>query len=278
MPPLLSPGDLADQASPTGASFLSVQPHQTPMNYQPSKSNQTMKTNREFRFVNRTCLTFFVAALALPVFAQQPSAAERAAILKATMAASQAVLKQYEWIEATVISVKGEEKSSQQQRCYYGADGGVQKVAVSAPPAPTKERGLRGRIAEKKTEEMTDYMKQAVALVKSYVPPNPAKIQAAKDAGNVSVEVLDPGKRARLNFRNYEKPGDNLGVELDLTNNRPLGLKVSTYLDDAKDVVTLDVQMGQLNDGTTYASNITLDAKAKDLTVTVKNSGYRKAN
>jgi hypothetical protein len=34
--------------------------------------------------------------------------------------------------------------------------------------------------------------------------------------------------------------------------------------------------MGQLNDGTTYASNVTLAARAKDLTVTVHNGGYRR--
>ena len=114
--------------------------------------------------------------------------------------------------------------------------------------------------------------------MKTYVPPNPAKIQAAKDAGKVTIEVLEPGKRARLNFRDYEKAGDNLGVEVNLHNNRPLGIKVATYLDDAKDVVLLEVRMGQLNDGTTYASDITLDAKAKNLTVAVQNSGYRKTN
>ena len=113
--------------------------------------------------------------------------------------------------------------------------------------------------------------------MKTYVPPSPAQIQAAKDAGKVSIDLLQPGKRACLNFRDYEKPGDNLGVEMDLASNRPLGVNVSTYLDDAKDAVTLDVRMGQLNDGTTYASNIALDAKAKNLTVTVQNSGYRKA-
>ena len=220
--------------------------------------------------------TLGLAVLALPALAQQPTVAERAAILKATMAASQAVLRQYEWIETTVISVKDEEKSRKQTRCYYGADGGLQKVEVSESPEPKKKRGLRGRIAEKKKEELTDYMKSAVALVKTYVPPSPAKIQIAKDAGNVSIEMLDPGKRARLVFRNYEKPGDNLGVEVDLVSNRPLGMKVSTYLDDAKEVVTLDVRMGQLNDGTTYPADSTLEAKAKNLTVTVKNGGYRK--
>ncbi|MEI6783630.1 MAG: hypothetical protein WCQ21_22285 [Verrucomicrobiota bacterium] len=217
-----------------------------------------------------------LAALALPGFAQQPTAAERAAMLKATLAASQAVLRQYEWIETAVVSLKGDEKSRKQARCYYGADGAVQKIELSKSPEPKKKRGLRGRIAENKQEELTDYMKSALALVKSYVPPSPSRIQAAKDMGKVSIEILQPGKRVRLNFRDYEKPGDNLGVELDLANNRPLGLKVSTYLDEAKDTVTLDVRMDQLNDGTTYPSNVTLDAKAKKLKVTVQNSGYRK--
>ena len=225
-----------------------------------------------------TGLCALLFALSNPSAAQQSSVPERVAALKATVAASQIILKQYEWIETTVVSLKGDEKSRKQERCYYGADGNVQKIEVSASPEPQKKRGLRGRIIENKKEELTDYMKQAVALVKTYVPPNPAKIQAAKDAGKVSLEVLEPGKRARLNFRDYEKPGDNLGVEVDLANSRLLSVKVATYLDDAKDAVTLDVRMGQLSDGTSYASDITLDAKAKNLKVAVQNSGYRKAN
>jgi hypothetical protein len=210
--------------------------------------------------------------------AQQPSVPEHVAALKASLAASQAALRQYEWIETTAISLKGDEKSRKQERCYYGADGGVTKVPLASPPPPAKKRGLRGRIIENKKEELTDYMKNAVSLVKTYVPPDPAKLQAAKDAGKVSIEVLEPGKRARLNFRDYEKAGDSLGVEVDLANNRPLGLKVATYLDNAKDAVTLDVRMGGLNDGTSYASDITLEAKAKKLKVAVQNSGYRKSN
>ncbi|HOX55265.1 MAG TPA: hypothetical protein P5205_02015 [Candidatus Paceibacterota bacterium] len=235
-----------------------------------------MRRNHILNFAKQSCLTLVLAALTLPAFAQQPTAAERAAMLKATLAASQAILRQYQWIETTVVSLKGEEKSRKQTQCYYGADGGVQKVELNKSPEPKKKRGVRGRIAAKKTEELTDYMKNAIALVKSYVPPSPARIQAAKDMGKVSIEILQPGKRARLNFRDYEKSGDNLGVEVDLTNNRPLGLKVSTYLDDADDAVTLDVRMGQLNDGTAYPSNAALDARAKKLKVTVTNSGYRK--
>ena len=206
----------------------------------------------------------------------QQSVQERVAALKASVAASQAALKQYEWIETTVISLKGEEKSRKQNRCYHGADGGVTKVPLAAAPPPAKKRGLRGKIAANKTEELTDYMEQAVALVKSYVPPNPASIQAAKDAGKVSVDILQPGKRVRLNFRDYQKPGDNLGVEIDLTNNRLLGLMVKTWLEDAKDAVSLDARMASLNDGTTYADAITLTAPAKKVKVAVDNSGYRR--
>ena len=95
--------------------------------------------------------------------------------------------------ETTVISLKGEEKSREQKQCYYGADGSLQKVDVSESPQEEK-RGLRGRVVARKKAELTDYMKQAVALVKTYVPPDPAKIQAVKDAGNVSLDLPGAGR------------------------------------------------------------------------------------
>jgi hypothetical protein len=210
--------------------------------------------------------------------APQPSVQERVAVLKATFAASQANLRQYEWIETTVVSLNGEEKSRKQQRCYYGADGVLQKVLVDASPPPPTKPGLRGRIIANKTAELTDYMKSAVSLVKSYLPPDPARIQASQDAGKVSIQVLDPGKRAQVNFHDYQKPGDNLAVVINLANNVVAGIGVSSYLDSATDVVTLDAKMGQLNDGTIYTSDITLNAAAKNLTVTVQNTGYRKTS
>jgi hypothetical protein len=70
--------------------------------------------------------------------------------------------------------------------------------------------------------------------------------------------------------------GDTVAVEFDVVGNRPLGITVSTYLDDPKEAVLLSARMGQLGDGTTYVSNITLDAAAKKLRVNVQNSGHRK--
>jgi hypothetical protein len=250
---------------PTGVVLLNDQP-------------RTMQKNLKLRGALLSGLTVFMAALTVPVAAQQPTAAERAAALKATIMASQVILRQYEWVETTVVAVNGEEKSRKQQKCYYGADGKVQKVVLSESAPPPQTRGFfRRRIAERKQDEMKDYMKEAIGLVRQYMPPDQARIQAAKDAGNVAVQLTDPGKRARLTFSNYIKSGDSLSVDVDLTNNHPLAANVSSFMDSDNGAVTLAVQFGTLNDGTTYNSQTVLNAPAKNLTVTVDNSGYRKS-
>jgi hypothetical protein len=233
-------------------------------------------------FSKTTTLCTLVAVLATGhgiAVGQAPplSVPERIMALKTTLATSQVNLRKYEWIETTTVTLKGEEKSRKQLRCYYGADGALQKVVVDASPPPASKRGLRGVIVANKTAELTDYMQKAVGLVKTYVPPDPARIQAEKDAGKVSIDLLEPGKLARLNFRDYQKAGDTLGVAIDLQSNRISRVTVATYMDSAADVVTLDAQMAQLDDGTDYTSNITLSTPAKQLTVTVQNTGYRKS-
>jgi hypothetical protein len=229
-----------------------------------------------------SCLAFGVSSITLllaPAIlrSQSSEVQQRVAALKQSVARDQQSIRQYEWIETTVISLKGEEKSRQQKQCYYGADGSLQKVTVSASPPPAQKRGLRGRIIENKKEELTDYMKQAVALVKIYVPPDPARIQSVKDAGKVSLDLPGAGRGARLNLRDYAKPGDMLSVEVDPASNRVMGLTVATYLDDAKDTITLDVRFASLQDGTGYPATEVLVAKAKNLSVNVTNSGYRKS-
>jgi hypothetical protein len=94
----------------------------------------------------------------------------------------------------------------------------------------------------------------------------------------MSVDFLPGGQNIRLNFGDYQLPGDKVSVSLDQATNKLLGFGVASYIDDPKDAVVLAVTLGQLPDGTGYADKVTLDAKAKELQVTVTNSGYRKAN
>lgn len=214
---------------------------------------------------------------------QQPAPADQVAALKQTMQKGLGLARKYEWVETTIISLKGEEKARKQNRCYYGADGKVQKVSLDQPAQqPQPESGGRGRrggrakekIVEKKKDEMKEYMEKAAALIHQYVPPNPQQIQAAKDAGRIAV-TPQPGGKARLVISQYLKPGDSLTIDMDPATSTIAGLGVSSYLDTKDDVVTLAVQMSSLPDGAIYAGQTTLDAKAKHITVVIQNSGHR---
>jgi hypothetical protein len=197
------------------------------------------------------------------------------------MQESQTRLRQYEWIETTIISLKGEEKGRTQKRCYYGADGTLQKVPIGSP-APAQESpaggGRRGRVkakvVENKKEDMKDYMERAAALVQQYVPPQPADIQRAQDAGKVSANPAGPGL-VRLEVSDYLKSGDRLSIDVDAAANQLRGLSVASYLDQAEDAVALAVQLGTLADGTSYTAQTTLDAAAKKIRVVIQNAGHQ---
>ena len=216
-----------------------------------------------------------------------PSKQDQVAALKKALADGQAKIRQYEWVETTIISMKGEEKARTQKRCFYGADGKVQKVAMESAPAAEKADagdGGRGRrrgggkvkatIVENKKEEISEYMKSAAGLIHKYVPPDPAKIQAAKEAGHVKVEPQTGGP-VRIAIADYLLPGDSLTIDLDPAASRLVGLAVDSYLEKADDKVTLAVQMANLPDGALYAAQTTLDAKAKNITVVIQNGGHR---
>ena len=217
------------------------------------------------------------AALALPtlLLAQQPAPPEKVAEAKKKFQDSQAKLHKYEWIETTEVSYKGEQKSKKEERCYYGADGALQKVPVGTPQQADMPGGLRGRIAKHKKEEIEEYMDKAVAMVKNYVPPKPALIQKSKDAGKASLDMLEPMKRIRLNFHDYYQAGDVLSLEMDVVNNLITGAHVSTSLGSPQDPINLDVHFATFPDRTIYTSTVALAAPAKEVTVNIQNTGYK---
>ena len=212
-----------------------------------------------------------------------PTPQQRAEMLKQWLQASQAQMRAYEWIETTIVSKDGEEKSRTQKRCYYGADGKVQKVVLQSSPAQGGgPPGILppGRLAKKaaahKKEEMAEYMQSVAELVHSYIPPVPGLIQQSIKGGKMGMQMLDPNRRVRLTFGDYLKPGDSLGIEVELPTNRLLGMAVSSHLESAKDPIALNVTMSVLPDGTIYAAQSKLDAKAKGISVSIENTGYRR--
>lgn len=224
------------------------------------------------------CASLLLAG-GIATWAQQEAVEQKVAAIKQSLQTSAAALRSYEWIETVTVKLDGEQKSQKQSRCYYGADGKQQWVPVdgSSGEQAKKPRGIRGKIAEHKTEDMEEYVKKAMDLIKQYVPPDPQRIQAVKDKGAQTMEVLDNATRLRGTFPGYLKPGDAVSVDIDPNAEKIKGVLVSTYLDDdPKDAVKLDVAFGTFQDGTSYPAKITMHGESKKLDVVIENSGYRK--
>ena len=204
-----------------------------------------------------------------------PEMQQKLAAVKQSVAENQQRLHQYQWVETQQITLKGDPKPSKQFLCRYGPDGQVQKVPVGEqqPQQPSGGR-LKQRVVEKKKEEMQDYMQDVKSVIGMYVPPNPQKMQAAFQAHNVS--LVPGGGVVQMVFKNYAQPGDQMTISFDSQAKKVQSLNVDTYMGQAKDAVTLAVQFASLPDGTNYAQQTVLDAKAKQLQVTTNNSQYSK--
>jgi hypothetical protein len=207
-----------------------------------------------------------------------PSPQDRVEMMKQSFVTSKAALRQYEWVETVALSLSGEEKVRQQYKCYYGAEGALQKVPVAADAQEAKKRGLRGKAAESKKAELQASLKAAVGLLQQYAPLDPAKIQAARSAGNISVSLPAADGRVRITIKDYLKPGDEVGVEVDGTRNLVQAVSIKSFVEQGKDKspVSANVTYAALADRTSYPAKETLEISAQKLKVDIQNSGYRK--
>jgi len=211
---------------------------------------------------------------AVPALPQNPELQEKLAAVKQSVAENKQKLRQYQWTETTQLTLKGDAKPPTKNSCLYGPDGQVQKTLIGPPPEQPSGGRMKRKIIEKKTGEMKDYMQDVKAVLSLYVPPDPQKMQAAYQAGKLSLNPV-PGA-VNLVFTDYAQPGDKMTLTFDTAAKKITTLNISTYMGQEKDAVKLQVQMGSLPDGTNYVQQTVLDATAKQLVVTTTNSNYQK--
>jgi hypothetical protein len=215
-------------------------------------------------------------SLQLPAQAQQQELQQKLAMIKEGVAQNQAALRHYTWTEQTNVLLKGEVKKTVYYQCEYGPDGTVQKMQTGSSPAAAKQRGrLREHVVEKKTDELKEYMQQAGALVKQYVPPNPEQMKASFQSGNASLAEAGPGA-VQLDFKNYVKPGDSLALRFGTATKSLSQIKVKTYMSGPSDAVTLQVNFQTLPGGPNYVAQTVLDAPAKNIQVQTTSSNFQR--
>ena len=227
--------------------------------------------------MKKSVIGFAVVACALiaPSPADAQELQQKLAAAKEAAANNQKALRSYTWIEKTELSHKGEVKNTKVESCRYGPDGQVQKTPIVEPPTPEKERGLKGRIVAKKTGEMKAELESAVALVQSYVPPSPDKMQVVMTAGTASIGQAGPGA-VTLTFPGYQKMGDSLKLTFDTAVKALRQINVATWLDKPDQAVTLGVTMQSLPDGVNYPGSVVLSIPSSEIEVRITKSNYQK--
>jgi hypothetical protein len=216
-----------------------------------------------------------MVAITIPAIAQNGEVQQKLAAAKQAAAENRQRLQQYQWVETTQLTLKGDAKPPVQNGCVYLPDGSIQKTLLSPPPEPPSGGRMKQRIVAKKKAEIKDYMADVKSLLSMYVPPDPQKMQAAYQAGKVSLNPV-PGGVANLIFNDYAQPGDKMTLTFNTAEKKITGFNIDTYLGAEKDAVTLKVQMATLPDGTNYAWQSVLTATAKQLVVTTTNSKYQR--
>jgi hypothetical protein len=210
----------------------------------------------------------------VPALSQNPELQQKLAAVKQAAAQNKQKLLQYQWVETTQLTLKGDAKPPTQNSCQYGPDGKVQRTAIGPPPEQPSGGRLKQRIIAKKKAEMKDYMQDVKAVLTMYVPPDPQKMQAAYQSGKLSLNPV-PGA-VNLIFTDYAQPSDKMTLTFNTATKKITSLSINTYMGEEKDAVTLHVRMGSLPDGTNYEQQTVLNATAKKLVVTTTNSNYQK--
>lgn len=227
--------------------------------------------SKQFRLTWQVCVLALI--MAAPMTAQDLQ--QKLAAAKQSAALNQKAIRSYSWLEKTELSLKGEVKNTKVDMCRYGPDGKVQKTPVVTPPPPEKQRGLKGKIVAKKTEEMKDELEAAVALVHQYLPPSPDMMQVVMNAGTASISQAGPG-RASLKFPGYAKANDALTMTFDTAVKSLQQIDVQTWLDAPDNPVTLKITMDALPDGVSHPATVVLGIPKSKVEVRITKSNYQK--
>ena len=220
--------------------------------------------------------TLVVAAVLLGAATMAASAQKPdPAAIKDSIGASMMRLHKYQWLQTMKMSVKGEVKQTTVSQCMYQGGAKPTCTEISSTPAEKPSGGpIRKRKMEEAIAEMKAYMDSVKTLIGQYVPPEKEKIEAAMQAGNVSVAPNPSTGGLKLAVNNYTQPGDQMAFVVGSKDNQLRSVNINTYLAQPSSVVTLVVNYAALPDGTRYAKTTTLNATAKQIVITVTTANY----
>jgi len=218
------------------------------------------------------CVALAALTAATALSAQNPNAGQMAEQYAQNAQANAQLMHQYTWQMRVTLTYKGKTEDPELYQMNWDASGKLQKTLISAPPEEKKEHGpVRKHVADKDIAELKAYVDSLVSLTKRYTMPSPGDMMNFYSKATMTPS---PSGGVAATESGFLQPGDKVTYTLDATTHSPTAYNFSTTMQG--DPVTGAVTYGEVPGGPRYASQTTVNAPAKQISLVVENFNYVK--
>ena len=184
-------------------------------------------------------------------------------------------LKHYSWKSRTEVQKDGKTKSIQLSLVRFDTRGDLQTTPISATQPDMPQRGLRGRIAKGKKEDMLETLESLKGLARSYSDLHPVDMQRLMANAALVPDGVSSTKLVRATGTNVLQTGDSMTVWADASTQHLRKVEVMSRLD--KKAVRVISEFEDLPNGPTAMSRSVIQYPGEELTVIVENFEYTRA-
>lgn len=223
--------------------------------------------------VTLIALTLCVAVLAVTgVGAQEaPDKGTLATQIAEGREQNQMMMREYTWNTRTEVKIDGEVKSLKVDLVRFTPEGELQKTKISdSADGQKKPRGVKGKVAKKKTKGMQEWAGELKQLLQKYSLPTAGSL--LDFLGKASAE--QNGQLVTLVAPNVVQDGDTMTVVVDAGSKQVKMIEVSTSLDG--DAVEVEMLQKTLEGGPSYTERQMVKVPAQKVELTVENFNFQK--
>jgi hypothetical protein len=191
-------------------------------------------------------------------------------------------LKRYSYQRRTEVKTKGQTVGTKVDLVRY-VNGKMEVIPMqgSRPGGGASDgqsgpgRGLRGRLAAKKKEEMKENLEQFGSLLHSYTDLQSGSVRGALAKGTLSRTGPGTDGDVRVAANGVVQPSDSLTLIWSTAKRRPVSIQINTEFDGK--AATVSVEYAELPNGLFYPAHTVATAVKNDITITVDTFNYSEA-
>jgi hypothetical protein len=182
-------------------------------------------------------------------------------------------LHQYSYKRRTQITIKGQPRATRVDLVRY-INGKEETVPLETPqrPAGQGRGGMRGRMIQKKKEEMKEDVERLTSLLHRYISPGSDSLRAVLEKAAISRTGPQPDADIQLVSKGIVDPSDSLTLTWSVANKRPEKIAIKSKLEGKP--VELTVDFAALPDGPFYPAHSVVSLPKKDLIVNIDTFDY----